>query len=91
MRYAVVMHMERVTVSLPAEVAAAARQVVESGDAPSLSAYVAGAVRARLAQERGLAELAKLFGGPPPAEALDAVRRDFGLPPRDAEAAAKAS
>jgi len=85
------MHTERVTVSLPAEVAAAARQAVESGGAPSVSAYIAGAVQARLARERGLAELAKLFGGPPPDEALDAVRRDFGLPPRDAQPAAKAS
>jgi len=85
------MHAERVTVSLPAEVAAAARQAVESGEAPSVSAYVAGAVQARLARERGLAKLAKLFGGPPPDEALDAVRRDFGLPTRGAGTAAKAS
>jgi len=84
------MHAERVTVSLPAEVAAAARQAVESGEAPSVSAYVAGAVQARLARERGLAKLAKLFGGPPPDEALDAVRRDFGLPTRGAGTAAKA-
>ena len=85
------MHTERVTVSLPAEIAAAARQAVESGGAPSVSAYVAGAVQARLAREQGLAELAKLFGGPPSIEALDAVRRDFGLPPRGAGTAAKAS
>ena len=85
------MRTERVTVSLPADVAAAARAAVESGDAPSVSAYVAGAVQARLARDRGLAELATLFGGPPPAEALDAVRRDFGLAPRGAETAAKAS
>ncbi len=76
------MHTERVTVSLPAEVAAAARHAVEAGGAASVSAYVAGAVRARLARERGLVELAKVFGGPPPDEALDAVRRDLGLPTR---------
>jgi Arc/MetJ-type ribon-helix-helix transcriptional regulator len=84
------MHTERVTVSLPADVAAAARQAVESGGAPSVSAYVTGAVRARLARERGLAELAKLFGGPPPEETLNSVRRDFGLPPRGTETAATA-
>lgn len=85
------MHTERVTVSLPADVAAATRHAVESGNAPSVSAYVAGAVQDRLAREHGLAELANFFGGPPPAEALGAVRRDFGLPPRGAEKAAKAS
>ena len=85
------MHTERVTVSLPADVAAAARQAVESGGAPSVSAYVAGAVRARLARERGLAELARLFGGPPPDEALLAVRQDFGLASRGTEPAVNAS
>jgi antitoxin ParD1/3/4 len=85
------MHTERVTVSLPADVAAAARQAVESGGAPSVSAYVTAAVQARLARERGLAKLAKLFGGPPPDETLNAVRRDFGLPPRGTETAATAS
>lgn len=85
------MHAERVTVSLPPEVAAAARQAVEAGTASSVSAYVAGAVQERLVRERGLAELATLFAGPPPAEALDAVRRDFGLPPRTDATSAKAS
>lgn len=85
------MHSERVTVSLPADVAAAARNAVEAGSAPSVSAYVARAVQEHLARERGLAELATLFGGRPPGEALDAVRRDFGLPPRGDAAPAKAS
>lgn len=85
------MHTERVTVSLPADVAAAARQAVESGGAPSVSAYVAGAVQARLARERALAELATVFGGQPPAEALAAVRRDFALPPRGTQTPAKVS
>ena len=76
------MHTERVTVSLSADVAAAARQAVEAGNAPSVSAYVAGAVRARLDRERALTQLSTLFGGPPPVDALEAVRRDFGLPPR---------
>lgn len=85
------MHTERVTVSLPAEVAAAARLAVQSGSAPSVSAYVAGAVQARLAREQALATLTTLFGGPPAAGVLEVVRQDFGLPPRRAEAGAQAS
>jgi Arc/MetJ-type ribon-helix-helix transcriptional regulator len=77
------MQVERVTVSLPADAAAAARRAVEAGTAASVSAYVAGAVQQRLARERALSELAALFGGAPPAHALDSVRRDFGLRPRD--------
>jgi Arc/MetJ-type ribon-helix-helix transcriptional regulator len=76
------MHTERITVSLPADIAAAARSAVQAGDAPSVSAYVAAAVQSRLDRERALSQLRELFGGPPPAEALDAVRRDFGLPSR---------
>lgn len=90
MEYALSMQTERVTVSLPTEVAAATRHAVEAGSATSVSAYVAGAVQARLARERGLAELATVFGGPPPDETLDAVRRDLGLPAR-APAVGKAS
>lgn len=65
---------ERVTVSLPAELVAEARQAVETGAATSVSSYVADAVSAKAARERALTELARVFGGPPPAEALDWAR-----------------
>jgi hypothetical protein len=37
----------------------------------------------------GLADLSKLFSGPPPDEAMEAVRWDFGLPPRGDAAGSK--
>ncbi len=64
---------EQVTVSLPTELIVEARRAVETGHAPSVSAYVADAVSAK--QQQALDELARVFGGPPPAEALAAVRR----------------
>ncbi|MGH3823615.1 MAG: hypothetical protein ACRDRA_12425 [Pseudonocardiaceae bacterium] len=60
---------ERVTVSLPAELVAEARQAVKTGAATSVSSYIADAVSAKAARER-----ARVFGGPPPAEALDWAR-----------------
>ncbi len=65
---------ERVTVSLPAELVAEARRAVETGAASSVSSYIADAVNAKAAREHALAELARVFGGPPPAEALDWAR-----------------
>jgi len=73
---------ERVTVSLPPDVLAGARAVVEAGVAESLSAFVARALRAQLQRDQALAELAKAMGGPPPREALEALRRDLGLTPQ---------
>ncbi len=61
---------ERVTVSLPAELVAEARRAVETGAAPSVSSYVADALSAKAARERALADLERVCGGPPPAEAL---------------------
>ncbi|SHJ91942.1 hypothetical protein SAMN05443637_10191 [Pseudonocardia thermophila] len=72
---------ERVTVSLPTELLDAARRAVATGAAESVSAFVADAVRAHVARARGLAELERVFGGPPPADVLEAVRRDLGVTP----------
>ena len=72
---------ERVTVSLPPDVLAGARGAVDAGAAESLSAFVARAVRNQLQREHALAELARVMGGSPPREALEAVRRDLGLGP----------
>jgi len=68
-------------VTLPPDLLADARGAVAAGAAESMSAFVAGAMRARLRRERDLAELERVLGGPPPREALEAVRRDLGLPP----------
>ena len=72
---------ERISVTLPPELLADARCAVAAGASESMSAFVAGAMRAQLRRERDLAELERVLGGPPPREALDAVRRDLGLPP----------
>ena len=71
---------ERVTVSLPPELLAGARGAVAGGAATSLSAFVADALHTQLARARALAELERVLGGRPPQAALDAVRRDLGLP-----------
>jgi Arc/MetJ-type ribon-helix-helix transcriptional regulator len=65
---------ERVTVSLPAELAAEARRAVETGAAASVSSYIADAVSAKAERQRALAELERVFGGPPSAEELAAAR-----------------
>lgn len=72
---------ERVTVSLPPEVLGGARGAVAAGAAESLSAFVAEALRNQLSRARALAALERVLGGPPPREALEAVRRDLGLGP----------
>jgi antitoxin ParD1/3/4 len=66
---------ERVTVSLPRELLAEVRRAVETGTAASVSSYIADAVSAKAARARALAELQRVFGAPPPAEALAAARR----------------
>ncbi|MFC5995356.1 hypothetical protein ACFQE5_14170 [Pseudonocardia hispaniensis] len=75
------MRSERVTVTLPAELVAKARDAVRWGCAASLSAYVAEAVAARQTRDRSLATLADLYGGPPPPDELDAARRSLRLVP----------
>jgi hypothetical protein len=47
-----------------------------------VSAFVADALRTQLSRARALAELERAIGGRPPQEALDAVRRNLGLPAR---------
>ncbi|HXV92395.1 MAG TPA: hypothetical protein VD813_03780 [Pseudonocardia sp.] len=75
------MRTERVTVSLPADLLAEAREAVRRGVAPSISAYVAEAVAARQRRDRSLTTLANLYGGPPPPDALAAARRTLRLVP----------
>lgn len=72
---------ERITVTLPPELVANARIAVRSGAAASLSAFVAEALRGQLERNQALVELERVLGGRPPQDALDAVRRDLGLPP----------
>ncbi|GEL21732.1 hypothetical protein PSU4_06860 [Pseudonocardia sulfidoxydans NBRC 16205] len=69
------------TVTLPAELVAVARNAVRAGHSPSLSAYVAEAVAARQTRDRSLATLADLYGGPPPPDELDAARRSLRVVP----------
>lgn len=71
------MRSERVTVTLPADLVAEARDAVSRGSAASLSAYVAEAVQSRQDRDRSLATLADLYGGPPPPDELDAARRSL--------------
>jgi antitoxin ParD1/3/4 len=69
------MRTERITVSLPADLVAEARNAVRRGTASSVSAYIVEAVVARQERERSLATLADLYGGPPPPEQLAQARR----------------
>ncbi|MCY7341876.1 MAG: ribbon-helix-helix domain-containing protein [Pseudonocardia sp.] len=71
---------ERVTVSLPPELLDGARDAVADGSAPSLSAFVADALRTQLSRTHALAELERVLGGRPPQDMLDTVRHDLGLP-----------
>lgn len=71
---------ERVTVSLPADVLHEAKSRVAAGEAESLSAFVAGALRTTMSRTRALVELERV-GRRPSAEVLAAVRRDLGLGP----------
>jgi antitoxin ParD1/3/4 len=77
--YAPHMRTERVTVSLPAELVAEARDAVRRGAARSVSSYIAEAVSARQLRDRSLAALADLYGGPPPPDELAEARRTLRL------------
>ncbi|MFC5063304.1 hypothetical protein [Actinomycetospora atypica] len=74
------MSAERITVSLPAELVARARAAVDGGEAPSVSAYVAEAMRAKAERSEALGRLAAVLGGRPPVAELNAVRARWGLP-----------
>ena len=78
------MSSELESVDLPAELLDQARDAVRSGAVGSVSDYVAEAVRLRLAKERALAQVTRLFGGPPPEDVVALVRQRAGLPPRRA-------
>ncbi|MBN9099730.1 MULTISPECIES: hypothetical protein [unclassified Pseudonocardia] len=71
------MRTERVTVSLPADLLAEAREAVTRGASTSLAAYIAEAMGARQMRERSLAVLADLYGGPPPPDELAQARRSL--------------
>jgi antitoxin ParD1/3/4 len=73
------MRTERVTVSLPAELVAEARNAVRRGAARRASSYIAEAVSARQLRDRSLAALADLYGGPPPPDELAEARRTLRL------------
>ena len=76
------MSSELESVDLPAELLDQARDAVRSGAVGSVSDYVAEAVRLRLAKERALAQVTRLFGGPPPEDVVALVRQRAGLPSR---------
>jgi antitoxin ParD1/3/4 len=70
------------SVSLPAELLDQARDAVRRGAVGSVADYIADAVRLRLAKDRALAQVAKLFGGLPPEDVVATVRQRAGLPRR---------
>lgn len=78
------MSSELESVRLPAELLDQARDAVSRGEVASVADYVADALRLRLAKDRALAQVTKLFGGPPPEDVLATVRQRAGLPPRRA-------
>jgi len=78
------MSSELESVSLPAELLDEARDAARSGTVGSVADYVAEAVRLRLAKDHALAQVTRIFGGPPPDEVLALVRQRAGLPPRRA-------
>lgn len=78
------MSSELESVNLPAELLDQARDAASLGEVGSVADYVADAVRLRLAKDRALAQVAQLFGGPPPEDVLTTVRQRAGLPPRRA-------
>lgn len=71
---------ERVTVTMLGDHAEAVRELVDAGQADSVSSYVAGAVAHQLARDAALAQLRERFGQPP-AEALAWARRTLGVEP----------
>lgn len=76
------MSSELESVNLPAELLKEARDAARNGSVESVADYVAESVRLRLTRDRALAQVTRLFGGPPPEEVLAVVRQRAGLPPR---------
>jgi len=75
---------------MDAEQAEQLRRVVAAGQAPSVSAYVASAVRERLARDKALAALDELWGELP-AEPLAWARDRLGVAEGQGERPARAS
>jgi antitoxin ParD1/3/4 len=73
--------LERITVSLPGDLAEQARHAVDAGEAPSVSAYVAEALRARAAKQRSHEILEKIFDdvGEPGPEQYAWAKRILGV------------
>jgi Arc/MetJ-type ribon-helix-helix transcriptional regulator len=70
----------KITISIPADLAEDAERAVAAGDAKSVSAYIARAMRAQQVRRDALAALERLYGGRPSEEALADVRRLFSGP-----------
>src|SRR5260370_1403405 len=64
------MRSQRVTITMPADEVEALRRAAAVSGAESVSAYVAEAIRGRLARDLALAKLERLIGGPPAASGL---------------------
>jgi len=75
---------------MDAEQAEQLRRVVAAGEAPSVSAYVAAAVRERLARDKALAALDELWGELP-AEPLAWAQDRLGVAAGQGERPARAS
>jgi hypothetical protein len=72
------MSSELESVSLPAEFLEEARGAARNGVVGNVADYVAEAVRLRLAKDRALAQVTRLFGGPSPEDVLALVRQRAG-------------
>jgi Arc/MetJ-type ribon-helix-helix transcriptional regulator len=78
-------HYEKITVSLPARAAEAARQAVRSGKATSVSAYVAAAIEEKAKTEdlgALLDEMLEATGGPMTPAERRATDRLLGIKPK---------
>lgn len=73
------MRSQRVTITMPAEEVEALRRAAAVSGAESVSAYVAEAIRDRLARDLALDKLERLIGGPPAADGLAWARSALGV------------
>ena len=73
------MRSQRVTITMPAAEVEALRRAAAASGAESLSAYVAEAVRDRLARDLALDKLQQLIGGPPAEDGLAWARSALGV------------
>ena len=76
------MTVAKITISLPGEALRKAQAAVESGQASSVSAYIAAAVEEKRERDdlrKMLAELAEQTGGPLTRVERARARRDLGL------------